>query len=64
MDIFESQRSANDMTKSGQFCPNDNKEMERVSGEWTYTCHYCGRVEIRIQRNGKVIQTKVEFEGT
>ena len=64
MGVSESEKSANDMTRTGQFCPNDNHEMERVSGESTYTCHMCGRVDIRIIKNGKVIQTKVEFAGT
>lgn len=47
------------MTASGQFCPNDQNELEKVSGEDRHTCHWCGG--IFIIKDGKV--EEVWFEG-
>lgn len=65
MALLPSKRDENDMTRTGILCANClnervEKELEQVSGERTYTCHRCGRVERR-DRHGKI--EKVEFEG-
>ena len=59
LDIPQDERFANDMTKSGEFCPNDNHEMEKVSGHDRYTCHWCGGI-LEYEEGKK----KVWFEGT
>lgn len=61
MDLPETERTKGDMTKTGQFCPNDGDEMEQVSGTGVYVCHVCGRQETR-DKHGKTVQ--VQFEGT
>lgn len=41
----ENSNNLNDMTKTGVWCiNNDGHEMEQVTGENRYTCHYCGAV--------------------
>ena len=47
MGLSEDEKLSNDMTKTGRFCPsptckNLKNEMEKVSSEERYTCHYCG----------------------
>lgn len=44
MDLPQDERDANDMTKTGKFCPKDGEELEKVSEENRYTCHYCGGI--------------------
>ena len=45
MDLPKAERDANDMTVTGVWCiNNDGHQMERVTGEERYTCHYCGAV--------------------
>ena len=50
VDIPKDERNANDMMETGVWCinakvrPECNIQMERVSGEERYTCHYCGAV--------------------
>lgn len=46
MDLPESEKLKNDMTRTGQFCPNDKHELEKVSNEDRYTCHWCGGIFI------------------
>ena len=60
MDLPEDKRAANDMTRSGQFCPNDGEELERVSGEERHTCHFCGGIWL-IDEKGKI--KEVWFKG-
>ena len=65
MAVLPNERGANDMTKTGQYCPRcPDEQMEVVSSEATYTCHNCGRVEIRVIREGKITFQRTEFEGT
>lgn len=59
MALFYSQDESNDMTKSGQFCPKDGNEMEKVSGHNRYTCHWCGGIR-EYDKEGK---ESVWFEG-
>ena len=54
---------ANDMTKSGVYCVNDGKEMERVSSEIRYTCHQCGSVLEVLKKDGKLKTIEVIFAG-
>ena len=44
MGLSEDERLANDLTRTNQFCPKDGSELERVSQENRYTCHYCGGI--------------------
>lgn len=49
LDLSKDERLANDMTATGKFCPSPTckdmkNEMEKVSSEERYTCHYCGGV--------------------
>ena len=59
MDIPESKRTQNDMTRSGVFCPKDNFEMEKISAVNRYTCHLCGGI-LEYDEEGK---ESVWFEG-
>lgn len=47
------------MTHSGVFCKKDANEMEKVSGELRYTCHWCGGI-VEHDKDGKEIYW---FEG-
>lgn len=58
MGLSEDEKLANDMTKTGKFCPKDGNEMEKVSAHNRYTCHWCGG--ILEEEDGK---TSVWFEG-
>lgn len=65
MDIHENERVANDMTASGVICPSQtcnglNHEMEKVSSELRYTCHWCGGV---VEYDEKGNETGRWFEG-
>ena len=53
MGLSEDEKLANDMTKTGHFCPTDNYELEQVTGENRYTCHMCGGV-FCVNKEGKV----------
>ena len=53
-------KEANDMTKTGKFCPNDQNELEKVSGEDRHTCHWCGGIFI-IDEKGEI--KEVWFDG-
>lgn len=53
MGLSEDERVANDMTKTGRFCPSDQYELEQVTGENRYTCHMCGGV-FKVNEEGKV----------
>lgn len=44
MGLSEDEKLENDMTKTGHFCPSDQYELEQVTGENRYTCHFCGGV--------------------
>lgn len=49
MGVSKDERFENDMTKSGKRCPNESckdfkEDLEKVSGEKRYTCHYCGAI--------------------
>ena len=44
LDIPKDEKLLNDMTHSGEFCPNDGHEMEKVSGHNRFTCHWCGGI--------------------
>lgn len=35
-------KEANNMCNTGKYCPSCEKELEKVSGEERYTCHWCG----------------------
>ena len=59
--LSEDERLANDMMKTGRFCPNDNEELEKVSAEDRYTCHWCGGI-FRINEEGQIIE--VWFKGS
>lgn len=57
-------KTANSMTETGVHCINDGQEMELVTGEIRYTCHYCGSVwEIEKGKGGQIIRVEVIFEG-
>ena len=58
--LSEDERLANDMTQTGKFCPSCKKELEKVSGEARYTCHWCGGIFI-LGVDGNV--EEVWFEG-
>lgn len=60
VDLPEDERYANDMTKTGKFCPSDSNELEKVSNEDRYTCHWCGGI-FKIDEKGKIYDTW--FEG-
>lgn len=65
MGLSSDEKLQNDLTKSGVFCPSDecsgkNHEMEKVSSELRYTCHWCGGV-IEHDEQGKI--TGSWFEG-
>ena len=60
MGLSEDERLANDLTKSGKFCPTCKQELEKVSGEPRHTCHWCGGIFL-INEEGKV--EEVWFEG-
>ena len=53
VDLPETERFENDMTRSGCFCPKDGNELEKVSQENRYTCHYCGGI-YELDEEGKV----------
>ena len=59
MGLLYSQDESNDMTKSGEYCPKDHNEMEKVSGFRRYTCHWCGGI-LEYDEEGK---KSVWFEG-
>ena len=59
MDLSDDEKLANDMMKSGIFCKKDGQEMEKVSGELRYTCHWCGGV-VEYDEKGNEIEW---FEG-
>jgi len=60
MDLPQDERDANDMTKTGKFCPKDGTELEKVSNEDRHTCHWCGGI-FKINEKGEVYDTW--FEG-
>ena len=60
MDLPEDERYANDMTRTGRFCPNDGEELEKVSNEDRHTCHWCGGI-FKINEKGEVYEKW--FEG-
>lgn len=60
MDISENEKHANDMTKTGHFCPKDGHEMEVVSASDMHVCHWCGG-QWRVDEKGNCIE--VQFEG-
>ena len=60
MDISKNERTQNDMTRTGKFCPNDNHEMELVSDSQMHVCHWCGG-QFKIDEKGQI--TEVQFEG-
>lgn len=63
MDIFQTKRDENNMMETGIYCLNDGKQMEQVTGEIRYTCHFCGSVWEIERENGKVKTVQVIFEG-
>lgn len=52
MDLSKDEKLKNDLTKSGVFCKKDGHEMEKVSNELRYTCHWCGGI-IEHDKEGK-----------
>lgn len=65
MDIPKDERAENDMTRTGVICPSKtcgglNHEMEQVTGETRYTCHWCGGV-VEYDQKGNI--TESWFEG-
>ena len=60
MALFYSKDESNDMTKSGEFCPNDGHEMEKVSANNRFTCHWCGGI-LEYEDDGK---KKVWYKGS
>ena len=65
MGLFEDEKLANDLTKSGVYCPSETctglkHEMERVSSELRFTCHWCGGV-VEYDEKGNI--TESWFEG-
>ena len=60
MDVPQDERDANDMTRTGKFCPKDGQELERVSAEDRHTCHWCGGI-FKIDEKGQIYETW--FEG-
>jgi len=60
MDVPQDERFANDMTKTGRYCPKDNNELEIVSASDMHVCHWCGG-QFRIDEKGEV--KEVQFEG-
>ena len=44
MDLSEAERNANNMMRTGKFCPSCQFELEQITGEERYTCHMCGGV--------------------
>ena len=53
MGLSDNERSANDMCRTGKFCPTDDYELEQVTGENRYTCHVCGGI-FELDEEGKV----------
>ena len=58
MDIPKDERTANDMTNTGVICPSEtckenNHQMEQVSSELRYTCHWCGGV-VEYDKKGNI----------
>jgi transposase-like protein len=60
MALSEDEKYENDMTRTGKYCPTCDKELEKVSEEDRYTCHWCGGVFI-IALDGTLEETW--FEG-
>lgn len=57
-------KSENNMMATGMHCLNDGEEMEVVTGEIRYTCHFCGSVwEIARDETGKPKTVEVLFGG-
>jgi hypothetical protein len=54
MDISDSEKLKNDMMRSGKFCLNDNTELEKVSEENRFVCHFCGGV-FELDNTGNVV---------
>lgn len=63
MDILQTQRTANDLSKSGKFCFQDGNELEIVSETTRYTCHFCGGVYETHEEKGQLVKIEVHFEG-
>lgn len=55
MGLSQDERFENDMTKTGKFCPSDSHELEKVTGENRYTCHFCGGI-FQLDEKGQVCE--------
>ena len=68
MAIPENKATENDMTESGRFCFADGNQLEKVTGEERYSCHYCGGTYTyeeykNAKEDGRVADIGIWFKG-